>query len=47
MKRIVMKSAIVCICLIIVGLMSANISYARVNAKNIMGMWLLDEGQVT
>jgi len=45
MKRIVMKSAIMCICLIIVGLMSTNISYANINAKNIMGIWLLDEGQ--
>jgi len=44
MKRIFIRLALMCFCLLIVGLISTNISYAKVDSKSIMGMWLLDEG---
>ena len=44
MKNILVKIVFMCFCLLIIGLISTNISYANVNAKSIMGMWLLDEG---
>lgn len=44
MKNILVKIVFMCFCLLIIGLISTNISYAKVNAKSIMGMWLLDEG---
>jgi hypothetical protein len=44
MKNILVRIVFMSFCLLIIGLISTNISYARVNAKTIMGMWLLDEG---
>jgi hypothetical protein len=44
MKNSLVRIVFMCFCLIIVGLISTNISYANFTAKNIMGMWLLDEG---
>jgi len=44
MKNILVKMVFMSFCLLIIGLISTNISYAKVNAKSIMGMWFLDEG---
>jgi hypothetical protein len=44
MKNILVRIVFMCFCLLIIGLITTNISYAKVNAKSIMGMWLLDEG---
>ena len=41
MLRIVVRLVILCLACLI----STSIGYARINPNNIMGMWLLDEGQ--
>ena len=38
------RLTIICISFIVVSLMFAGISDAKIDPKNIMGMWLLDEG---
>ena len=45
MKKIYLGIVFMFFCMLIIGLMSVNNSYANFNVKNIMGMWLLDEGQ--
>jgi hypothetical protein len=39
------RLTIVCISFIIISLMLAGVSNAKINKKNIMGMWLFDEGE--
>ena len=45
MKKIHLGLTFTLFCMLIIGLMSVNNSYANFSSKNIMGMWLLDEGQ--
>jgi hypothetical protein len=45
MKKIYLGIVFMSCCMLIIGLMSVNNSYASFNAKNIMGMWLFDDGQ--
>ncbi len=44
MLRMLYKIVFIFICLVLIMQMSANFSYAKIDSKSIMGMWLLDEG---
>ena len=44
MKVIVARLTLMCICLIVITLMSGGQSSARIDPETIVGIWLLDEG---
>lgn len=44
MKRKIAKLVLLCSCLVFIMQLVIGISYANINSKSIMGMWLLDEG---
>jgi hypothetical protein len=43
--KTVARSCIVCISLIVIGLLFAGVSHAKVDPKTCVGLWLFDEGQ--
>jgi hypothetical protein len=45
MKPKVVRSCILCISLIVVGLIFTGVSNAKIDPKTVVGMWLLDDGE--